>query len=104
MLLHSCAICQRFYFRESARRRKEHFSFSRPYGVSHPVLTSASAVTDIYYIAGKSLEKTIARETIKKMLQVFQPAAVTGGEALTVCVMCWFLHSNQLYIILSLQE
>jgi len=38
---------------------------------------SASAVTDIYYIAGKSLGKTTAHEAIKKMLQVFYPATVT---------------------------
>ena len=39
---------------------------------------SASAVTDIYYIARKSLGKAAAREAIKKMLSVFQPATVTG--------------------------
>jgi len=41
---------------------------------------SASAVTDIYYIARKSLGKAAAREAIKKMLLVFYPAAVTGDD------------------------
>jgi len=39
---------------------------------------SASAVTDIYYIARKSLGKAAAHEAIKKMLSVFSPATVTG--------------------------
>jgi len=41
---------------------------------------SASAVTDIYYIARKSLGKTAALEAIKKMLLVFPPATVTGNN------------------------
>jgi predicted nucleic acid-binding protein len=50
---------------------------------------SASAVTDIYYIAGKSLGKTIAHEAIKKMLQVFQPAAVTGDDIYKALELEW---------------
>jgi len=41
---------------------------------------TASAVTDIYYIARKGLGKEAAREAIKKMLLVFQPATVTGDD------------------------
>ena len=41
---------------------------------------SASAITDIYYISRKSLGKAAAREAIKHLLTVFQPAAVTGDD------------------------
>ena len=42
---------------------------------------SASAITDIYYIASKSLGKKAARENIKQhLLQVFKPAAVTDSH------------------------
>jgi len=41
---------------------------------------SASAITDIYYIARKSLGKEAAREAIKRVLQVFHPATVTGSD------------------------
>jgi hypothetical protein len=41
---------------------------------------SASAVTDIYYIARKSLGKAAAHEAIKKTLMVFSPATVTGTD------------------------
>jgi predicted nucleic acid-binding protein len=50
---------------------------------------SASAVTDIYYIAKKSLGKTIAREAIKKMLQVFQPATVTDNDIFKALELEW---------------
>jgi predicted nucleic acid-binding protein len=50
---------------------------------------SASAITDIYYIVGKSLGKKTARETIKKMLQVFQPAAVTGNDIFKALELEW---------------
>jgi len=41
---------------------------------------SASAVTDIYYIARKNLGKAAAHEAIKKMLLVFYPATVTDNN------------------------
>jgi len=41
---------------------------------------SASAVTDIYYIAKKRLGKTAAHEAIKKMLHIFRPATVTDNN------------------------
>ncbi|MDR0456760.1 MAG: PIN domain-containing protein [Treponema sp.] len=50
---------------------------------------SASAITDIYYIAGKSLGKTTARETIKKMLRVFQPTDVTGNDIYKALELEW---------------
>ncbi|MDR2964568.1 MAG: PIN domain-containing protein [Treponema sp.] len=50
---------------------------------------SASAVTDIYYIARKSLGKTAALKAIKKMLQVFQPATVTGDDIYKALELEW---------------
>ena len=50
---------------------------------------SASAITDIYYIARKSLGKTGACEAIKKMLQVFQPATVTGDDIFKALDLDW---------------
>jgi predicted nucleic acid-binding protein len=50
---------------------------------------SASAVTDIYYITRKSLGKIAAHEAIKKMLQVFQPAAVTGDDIYKALELEW---------------
>ena len=41
---------------------------------------SASAVTDIYYVARKKLGNTDARKMIKKMLTVFHTATVTGDD------------------------
>jgi predicted nucleic acid-binding protein len=41
---------------------------------------SASAVTDVYYIARKSLGKAAAREAINHLLRVFSPATVTGDD------------------------
>ena len=37
----------------------------------------ASAITDIFYVAQKQLGKSSAREAIKRLLSVFQPATVT---------------------------
>jgi predicted nucleic acid-binding protein len=50
---------------------------------------SASAITDIYYIAGKRHGKTTAREIIKKMLRVFQPADVTGNDIYKALELEW---------------
>ena len=50
---------------------------------------SASAVTDIYYIARKGLGKASAREEVKKILQVFQPATVTGDDIFKALNLEW---------------
>jgi len=50
---------------------------------------SAAAITDIYYITKKRLGKTVAREAIKKILKVFQPAAVTGDDILRALDLEW---------------
>jgi len=41
---------------------------------------SASAITDIFYLSQKKLGKNPAKEALKKLLQVFKPAAVTASH------------------------
>ena len=50
---------------------------------------SASAITDIFYIAGKSLGKKGAREAIRKMLKIFHPATVTGEDIYKALELEW---------------
>jgi len=40
---------------------------------------SASAITDVFYISRKELGKKDAKESLKKLLQIFKPAAVTDN-------------------------
>jgi predicted nucleic acid-binding protein len=44
---------------------------------------SASAITDIFYVARKDLGKSAARESIKRLVQVFYPATVTDDHIVT---------------------
>ena len=41
---------------------------------------SASAITDIFYIAQRKLGKKTTKEAIKRVLQVFHPATVTDND------------------------
>jgi len=41
---------------------------------------SASAITDIFYIAEKALGKKLAKKAVKDILQVFKPATVTDSN------------------------
>jgi predicted nucleic acid-binding protein len=41
---------------------------------------SASAITDIFYIAQRKLGKKVIKEAIKKVLQIFFPATVTDNH------------------------
>jgi predicted nucleic acid-binding protein len=50
---------------------------------------SASAITDIFYIAQKKLGKKPAKEAIKKLLQIYQPATVTGSHIYQALDMEW---------------
>jgi predicted nucleic acid-binding protein len=50
---------------------------------------SASAVTDIFYIAQKQLGKNAALEAIKRLLQVFRPATVTGNNIYQALDLGW---------------
>jgi predicted nucleic acid-binding protein len=58
----------------------------------HKIITghiSASAVTDIFYIAQKQLGKNAAQEAIKRLLQVFLPATVTGNNIYQALDLAW---------------
>ena len=50
---------------------------------------SASAVTDIYYITKKRHGKEIALKAVKKILQVFHPATVTGDDIFKALDLDW---------------
>ena len=51
---------------------------------------SASAITDIYYIASKKLGKKVARENIKQhLIPVFQPATVTDNHIYQALDLDW---------------
>ena len=50
---------------------------------------SASAITDIYYIAQKDFGKKPTKEMLKKMLQVFKPAAVTDSHIFQALDLDW---------------
>jgi predicted nucleic acid-binding protein len=50
---------------------------------------TASAITDIFYIARKDLGKSGARAAIKSLLQVFYPAAVTDSHIYQALEMEW---------------
>lgn len=50
---------------------------------------SASAVTDIYYIASKTLGKKTALAELKKILQVFKPATVTDNHIYQALDLDW---------------
>jgi len=41
---------------------------------------SASAITDIFYIAQRKLGKKVIKEAIKKILKIFSPATVTDNH------------------------
>jgi len=40
----------------------------------------SSAITDIFYIARKDLDKKTAKESVKSLLQTFKPATVTDSH------------------------
>jgi len=50
---------------------------------------SASAITDIFYIAKKDLGKKTAKEALKKLLFVFKPAAVTDTHIYQALDLDW---------------
>jgi len=50
---------------------------------------SASAITDIYYIASKHLGKAVARIELKKVLSVFKPATVTDRNIYQALDLDW---------------
>jgi len=50
---------------------------------------SASAITDIFYIAQRKLGKKSAKEAIKKVLKVFYPATVTDKNIYKALELEW---------------
>ena len=50
---------------------------------------SASAVTDIFYIASKGIGKDIARKALKSLLSVFKPATVTDNHIYQALDLDW---------------
>jgi len=50
---------------------------------------SASAITDIFYLAQKDIGKKPAIEALKKLLRVFKPATVTDGNIYQALAMDW---------------
>ena len=50
---------------------------------------SATSVTDIYYLSQKDLGKRSAKESIKKLFQVFCPAAVTDKDIYKALDLDW---------------
>ena len=50
---------------------------------------SASAITDIFYIAQKKLGKKIAKDIIKELLYIFYPATVTDSHIFEVLNLEW---------------
>ena len=50
---------------------------------------SASAITDIFYIAQKELGKNAAREAIKRLVRVFYPATVTDSNIFQALELDW---------------
>ena len=50
---------------------------------------SASAITDIFYVAKKELGKSAAREAIKRLVRVFYPATVTDTDIYHALDLTW---------------
>jgi predicted nucleic acid-binding protein len=50
---------------------------------------SASAITDIFYIAQKKLGKIAVKEAIKRVLKVFYPATVTDDNVYQALDLGW---------------
>jgi len=50
---------------------------------------SASAITDIFYIAEKALGKKPAKEALEDILQVFKPATVTDSNIYQALDLDW---------------
>ena len=50
---------------------------------------SASAITDIFYVARKDLGKKPTKEALKKLLQVFKPATVTDNHIFQALDLDW---------------
>ena len=62
---------------------------------------SASAITDIFYLAQKDLGKKSTKELLKDMLQVFKPAAVTDSHIYQALDLDWDDFEDSVQYIVS---
>jgi predicted nucleic acid-binding protein len=63
------------------------FSFTKQQIIESYI--SASAITDIFYIAKKELGKITTKEHLKNLLQVFKPATVTDNHIFQALDLDW---------------
>jgi predicted nucleic acid-binding protein len=66
---------------------KEIFDFAEQKQIAGFI--SASAITDIFYIAQRKLGKKAAKEAIKKVLKIFSPATVTDNNIYQALDLDW---------------
>jgi predicted nucleic acid-binding protein len=62
---------------------------------------SASSITDIFYLAQKEHGKQTARNSIKRLLQVFNPATVTGTNIRQALELEWNDFEDSLQFIVG---
>ncbi|GHV94709.1 twitching motility protein PilT [Spirochaetia bacterium] len=62
---------------------------------------SASAITDIFYIAKSKLGKNATKEALKKLLQVFRPATVTDSHIYQALDLDWDDFEDSVQFIVS---
>ena len=62
---------------------------------------SASAITDIFFLAKGTLGKKPAKEALKKLLQVFKPATVTDNHIFQALDLEWEDFEDSVQYIVS---
>ncbi|MDR1319054.1 MAG: PIN domain-containing protein [Treponema sp.] len=62
---------------------------------------SASSITDIFYLAEKEHGKQTARDSIKRLLQVFNPATVTSANIRQALELKWNDFEDSLQFIVG---
>jgi predicted nucleic acid-binding protein len=62
---------------------------------------SASSITDIFYLAEKEHGKQTARDSIKRLLQVFNPATVTSANIRQALELEWNDFEDSLQFIVG---
>jgi predicted nucleic acid-binding protein len=62
---------------------------------------SASAITDIFYLTQKEHNKSVALDSLKKLLRVFNPATVTGTNIYQALELNWNDFEDSLQYIVG---
>jgi predicted nucleic acid-binding protein len=62
---------------------------------------SSSSITDIFYLTQKEYDKQTARDSIKRLLQVFNPADVTGTNIRQALELKWDDFEDSLQFIVG---